>query len=160
MTSMSVDHVPPRRRVELVAVPLMATLCMIFIIGAIVLDKNGGACPAVSWSNKVTLALSGNPTSMATASAVTACTGINCKPADPRFAKSSSDVSELLMRQSDGTWVYSPGSASPANVTFKVFDSNGQVLAERAYSLNWTRIGGSEQCGGPMAAMSVPLQLG
>lgn len=157
---MSNDQAPARRRVELVAVPLVATLCMVFIIGAIVLDRNNGSCPAANWENKVTLTLGGNPMSIAAASAVTSCVGVNCKPADPRFAKSSADHTELLLHQSDGTWLYSPQTAAPVNVTFKVFNASGQILAEQSYALNWTRVGGTEHCGGPMAPMKVPLQLG
>jgi hypothetical protein len=35
---------------------------------------------------------------------------------------------------------------------YRVTDGNGTVLAEGHIDVEWTRIGGSEQCGGPMEA--------
>lgn len=148
---------PPRRRVELVLVPVMAALCMAFIIGAIVLDTNAGTCPPQNWHNRVTLTLTGNHA--AEAAAVTVCAGATCAPPAPTVAKAASVDSSLLAHQANGSWVLNTGAAPPPVVTFRVFDVTGKVLAQQSNSLNWTRVGGSERCGGPMAGMQVGIRV-
>ncbi|WP_442213232.1 hypothetical protein [Specibacter sp. RAF43] len=148
-----------RRRVELVVIPVMAALCMAFIIGAIVLDRDAGSCPPASWHNHVSVTLAGNHDAVAAAAAVTACTGSACIPLSPTFARNSAGGTGLLAHQPDGSWVLSVGSKPPAHVTFSVFDASGTVLARASNALNWTRVAGTEKCGGPMAEVRVLLQL-
>lgn len=38
-------------------------------------------------------------------------------------------------------------------------DAGGEPLAEEDYTLEWTRVGGSERCGGPMMADPVLLDI-
>lgn len=148
-----------RRRVELVLVPFVAALCMAFIIGAIVMDKDAVACPPATWHNHVTLALAGDPDATARVSAVTACTGSKCVPLTPTFAKNAPGGSAMLSRQPDGSWLLDAGSQPASVITFRAFDAAGNVLAQQSSTLNWTRVGGNEKCGGPMASMKVPLSM-
>ena len=46
---------------------------------------------------------------------------------------------------------------TPDSVVVPVLGPDGVVLAEVAADLDWERVGGSEECGGPMAAtVTVP----
>jgi hypothetical protein len=148
-----------RFRVELVLVPLVAAVCMAFIIGAIVLDKGAGSCPQPNWHNHLTLSLSGSPSAVSSVSAITACAGSNCVPMNPTFAKLATGAPSLLARQGDGSWVLNVDTEPPTAVTFRAYDAAGNLLIQQSDTFNWTRVGGTEQCGGPMGAMTVPLRL-
>lgn len=152
-----------RRRVELVLVPLVAAFCMAFIIGAIVLDRDGRPCPSPNWNNQVTLSLSGNLPSSTQAAAVTACTSTDCVPAAPTTvaaaALHSIASNRILAQQADGSWLLNLGAKPPNSVSFSVFDQNGAVLATQSTALNWTRVSGNERCGGRMAGLHVVVDM-
>lgn len=132
---------------------------MAFIIGAIVMDKDSAACSPATWHNHVTLTLTGNPDAAVRVSAVTACTGSKCVPLTPTFAKNAPSGSAMLSRQPDGSWLLDAGTQPAPGITFRAFDAAGNVLAQQSNTLNWTRVGGNEKCGGPMAAVKVPLYV-
>lgn len=148
-----------RRRVELVLIPLVAAFCMAFIIGAIVLDRDGGACPTPNWSNRLSLSLAGSYSSSTSASAVTACSGTDCIPQVPAFAKASTGNTQVLTHQTDGSWLLTLGAQPPQALSFRVFDHNGKVLAAQTTALNWTRVSGNERCGGRMDGINVVLDM-
>ena len=148
-----------RRRVELVLIPLVAAFCMAFIIGAIVLDRDGGSCPAPTWNNHLSLSLAGNQGNNATAAAVTACSGTDCVPQSPTFAKMSAGGTRMLTHQKDGSWILTVGALPPKTLNFRVYDQNGKVLATQTTALNWTRVSGTERCGGRMANINVVLNM-
>ena len=148
-----------RRRVELILVPIVAAFCMAFIIGAIVLDRDRGACPSPTWNNHLSLSLAGNSAERTEASAVTACAGKDCVPQSPAFAKSSKGDTQLLTRQKDGSWLLTVGAQPASTMSFNVYDQNGKVLAAQSTKVNWTRISGNERCGGPMADVGMVLDV-
>ena len=45
--------------------------------------------------------------------------------------------------------------SSPGTVEVTVLDAQGEVLAEREADLDWRRVGGTEECGGPGEATVV-----
>jgi hypothetical protein len=49
--------------------------------------------------------------------------------------------------------------SAPKAVTVRASSADGTVLAERKVTLEWTRVGGTEQCGGPMEAPVVRLRV-
>lgn len=154
-----------RRRVELVIVPLVAAFCMAFIIGAIVLDRDGGPCPPATWSNQLTLSLTGSLSGMAQAAAVTACTGADCTPTPPPSAAAASaalqagEGTRALVQQPNGSWTLNVGAKLPRTLNFRVFDNSGKILATQSAALNWTRVSGNERCGGQMAGMNVVVDM-
>ncbi|NVM96285.1 hypothetical protein [Arthrobacter wenxiniae] len=150
---------PPRRRVEFLLVPFVAAVCMAFIIGAIVMDKDTGGCPPASWHNHVALTLAGNQATAARVDAVTACAGAKCVPLTPTFAKNAPGGAALLARQPNGSWLLNVGTQPSSSMTFRAFDAAGNVLGQQSATLNWTRVGGNEKCGGPMGALKVALSL-
>ena len=48
---------------------------------------------------------------------------------------------------------------SPETVTITAYSADGSVLARREVDLGWTRVGGSEACGGPATAGPVRLNI-
>ncbi len=136
---------------------------MAFIIGAIVLDRDGRPCPSPNWNNQVTLSLSGGPAGMTNAAAVTACTSTDCVPAAPATVAAAALHSiannRVLTPQADGSWLLTVGAQPPNSVNFSVFDRNGALLATQSTALNWTRISGNERCGGRMAGLHVVVDM-
>lgn len=153
-----------RRRVELVLVPLVAAFCMALVIGAIVLDRDGGPCPSPNWNNQLTLSLAGNLNGMTHAAAVSACIGAECVPLAPGTSAAAAALQPVgntrpLTPQENGTWLLNIGAQPPSAVNFSVFDRNGKVLATQSTALNWTRVSGSESCGGRMAGINVVMDM-
>jgi len=50
----------------------------------------------------------------------------------------------------EGSWTVEPFPSTPDRLALRARDDAGALLAEESYDLEWTRTGGSEQCGGPM----------
>lgn len=144
-----------RRRVELVLVPLVAAFCMALIIGAIVLDRDRRPCSTPNWDNHVSVTLSDS----SKVASVTACSGSECVPMAPMFAKSSTGSTRLLAHQKDGSWLLNVGAQPPSAISFQAFDESGNVLAAQSTDLNWTRVSGNERCGGRMADIKVGLAV-
>jgi len=150
------DNVSHRRRVELVLVPIVAALCMAFVIGAIVLDRDGANCPPAAWNNSVSVTPAGHPGVVA---AMTACTGNGCLPPAPSFARTATDGSGKLVRADNGSWTLNTGSDFPGTVTFRAYDAGGNLLTQQTASLYWTRVGGTDHCGGPMSTDDVQIRV-
>ena len=53
------------------------------------------------------------------------------------------------------TWRFAVNMSSPDHVTAKVLTAAGGVLIEEDADLEWKRVGGSAQCGGPSEAPPV-----
>ena len=155
MASMQ-ENISHRRRVELVLVPMVAALCMAFVIGAIVLDRDGVKCPPSSWNNSVTVTAAGDPGAVA---AMTACTGNGCLPPSPPFAQKSTTGSGKLVHAANGSWTLNTGDEIPGTVTFRAYGASGNLLSQTTASLYWTRVGGSEHCGGPMSTDAVHIRV-
>lgn len=148
---------PPLRRVQLFLVPLIATFCMAFIIGAIILDSDGAACPPPTWKNQLSLELTGNDATAAEAAAITACMGADC--ASPGSTKNRAGTTRALIHENDGSWRLSLGPQPASTINFTVYDRRGAVLSSQSAQVNWTRISGSERCGGAMADVGMVLEL-
>lgn len=55
------------------------------------------------------------------------------------------------------TWRFTVTMSSPDHVTARVLSTTGEVLIEKESDLEWKRVGGSAQCGGP--SETPPLEL-
>lgn len=60
-------------------------------------------------------------------------------------------------REDKDTWVFTLNSGTPPEVTVKAIAADGTVIAEKDQGLVWTRVGGTEQCGGPIT--TPPIQF-
>lgn len=57
------------------------------------------------------------------------------------------------------TWRFTLNMSSPDRVTAKVLSDMGEVLTEKETDLEWKRVGGSAQCGGPAEAPPIHLTV-
>ncbi|MDR7081160.1 hypothetical protein J2X01_000429 [Arthrobacter ginsengisoli] len=150
------------------------------------------ACPAIAWSNSLTVTLDGSvenvalvelcaadvcsvrmdspvpfpstsvspgavpaPVAPGPPSALSAPPSISPLPASSSMPFSSYTASRI----DDRTWKVSFLMQSPKHVTVRALAADGTVLAEREVDLGWTRVGGSEQCGGPATAGPIGLAV-
>ncbi len=63
----------------------------------------------------------------------------------------------ITSRISEEKWEVQTSMVQPAEVTAQALDASGTILAITQAPLEWTRIGGSEECGGP--SRSTPVRL-
>ncbi|WP_427007257.1 hypothetical protein [Pseudarthrobacter sp. H2] len=129
------------------------------------------ACPALAWMNSVTVTLDGRVEAV---SLVELCADDVCSirsdgPATfpvtsvspgamPAPATSAPSFNPYYAaRVDDRTWTVSLLMRSPERVRVRALSADGAVLAERDVELGWTRVGGSEQCGGPATAGPITL---
>jgi hypothetical protein len=134
-------------------------------------------CPAIGWSSSLSVELEGDTHLV---SEVQACHKGECsrptdfqadpidsyRPFDPDRPARSSSVPTATFEPSlyystridDSTWAISFLSA-PDTITLRALAANGTVLAEEQVELNWTRVGGTERCGGPLEADPIVLVL-
>ncbi len=129
------------------------------------------ACPAIGYARTLTVNIEGN---VAAVSDVRVCDETGCSQPEPTAASPvpmKSVVTEFSPepqptvsyppfhshREDQDTWVFTVSSGDPTKVTVRALAADGTVLAEREQELVWTRVGGTEQCGGPVT--TPPIQL-
>ncbi|MFF1254855.1 hypothetical protein ACFVYC_20500 [Pseudarthrobacter sp. NPDC058329] len=143
-----------------------------------------GVCPAIGWSNSATVVLDGpvdgvdtvqfcpdgacsitpQPTTAPKSTIAPGPSAIpgqaaTAVPAAPG-ADSGSKYSPYFGKKiDDRTWQFSAPMNAPAKATVRALAASGEVLAAREVELTWTRVGGSEQCGGPSTAGPITLSL-
>ncbi|WP_427015748.1 hypothetical protein ACQCSX_13120 [Pseudarthrobacter sp. P1] len=139
---------------SLIVVPLMAAIAMALIVGAILRDSRPTACPAIGWIDGVDISLTGNAAKVAS---LTICDGAGCVPGGVSASAAPTFGTGSVTRQSDTIWHYDVGMNNPEWITVQAADAAGAILAQKTFMLNWKRVGGSEQCGGP--AMTDPVVL-
>lgn len=144
-----------------------------------------GVCPAIGWSNSATVVLDGPVDGVAkvqfcpdgicsvtpqpsTAPKSTIAPGLpalpgqaeTAAPATPGQPVGDPDYSPYFGKKiDDRTWQFSTPMSAPKKATVRAMAASGEVLAEREVDLTWTRVGGSEQCGGPSTAGPITLAL-
>lgn len=82
-----------------------------------------------------------------------ACVGGDC------VTSADADIPTSLMftvaNEGADVWSVGPFPSTPDRLTLRARDDAGVAIAEERYDLEWTRTGGSEQCGGPMETPAV-----
>jgi hypothetical protein len=146
-------------------------------------DSVPRACPAIAWSNSLTVTLDG---AVEKVSQVELCADDACSvrvdgpasfpvtsvspgavpapattlPLTAAPATSAPAYSPFTVsRTDDRTWTVSLMMQSPKTATVTAYAADGSVLARRDVELGWTRVGGSEACGGPGTAGPVRLVI-
>ena len=150
-------------------------LCLALAVG--VVPTTGcsiNACPAIGYVSSLTVNIEGNVSAV---TEVRVCDATGCsqpapRPGTPMPMKSvvpefspeppspSPPVSyaPFYGNQEDGdTWAFTMSFGTPDHVTVRALAADGTVLAEQEHDLVWTRVGGTEQCGGPVT--TPPIQL-
>lgn len=134
------------------------------------------ACPAIGWTNTATIHLNGNVDGVAT---VELCADGVCATSDPLVQEPDEPLRVLtpeelaspapsrhtlpspfsISRVDERNWKAKVAMTTPETLTLRALNSTGQVLAEQDVALQWRRVGGSEQCGGPGEAGPVNLDI-
>ncbi len=151
-----------------------------FVILAMTGCSFGVACPAIGWINAVDIHVDGNASDVAV---VEFCVDGACGSSEsspllsdgsvrlytpgtfPPVAQSipptvSAPIPTLgISRIDERNWQALLGMTEPVTVTVRALSSTGQVLVEKVADLQWTRSGGSEQCGGPSTTGTVTLDV-
>lgn len=133
------------------------------------------ACPAVGWVNSVTVELAGD---VPRVGAVQLCADGSCSelfpepgnaaprvvstmplgPTAPVTPEAPPSMAPFYAEQVDAdTWRFTVNLSSPDHVTAKALTATGVVLIEKEANLEWKRVGGSAQCGGPSEVPPIEL---
>lgn len=134
------------------------------------------ACPTIGWINAVNVDLDGNVDDVA---AVELCVDGVCAEAAPVLrgadeplrpmtalpedvATAVPSESSLLFstaRLDERSWRITFTTEAPDSITVRAVSATGDVLAEQDATLEWQRVGGSEQCGGPLEGTPIGLDI-
>lgn len=124
------------------------------------------ACPAVGWINTVEVRLDGTQSAIARVAWVELCDDAGCSTSDaPQAAPSVSPAPDPAppyhhaSPAGSARWSVNVMMATPENVTVSAYAIDSTLLGETSVLLTWTRVGGSEECGGPGAAEPVELRI-
>ncbi|MCB5280797.1 MAG: hypothetical protein ABIP92_03495 [Arthrobacter sp.] len=150
-----------RSAAVLVAAALQLTAC----------GSTDVVCPAVGWVSTITVRLEGDLTAV---DHVELCTPAGCsvpvvasaQPAAPKSAvpsppadPSPSAAPFTSARTAINSWLFTVRGQLPEDVKTRVLTQDGTLLAGLESRPEWTRAGGSEECGGPMTTPPITLQL-
>lgn len=84
------------------------------------------ACPAIGWSNGLTVLLDGDTTAV---DQVQVCTEDGCAPADD--VDPSGPLGSISVTDQDGdTWIFTVGMTSLERVTVRTLSADGAVLSD------------------------------
>ena len=131
------------------------------------------ACPAIGYVSTLTVNIEGN---IAAVSDVSLCGEIGCSQPEPTAGTpvpKKTVVTEFSPepqptvthapfyshREDQDTWAFTMTFGNPAEVTVRALAADGTVLAEQEHDLVWTRVGGTEQCGGPVTTPPILLSV-
>lgn len=146
------DSRPPRAgRIALTSIIVLVTTW-----GLAACSPPGVACPAIGWINELTVTLDGN---VAPVADVKLCIDEACVPM--ATGTPPEELAQVGLATQNGTtdeWVFTTGMSTPERFSVRVYNANGEVLADRDVTAEWVRVGGSEACGGPGEA-TVTVQL-
>ncbi|MGY1858015.1 hypothetical protein [Modestobacter sp. SYSU DS0290] len=113
------------------------------------------ACPAIGYVPSVRVELTGEWTTGTPASVRVTCP----LPCALEFREDQEPVEgrELTAEVSGSTASVALPMTIPDSVTATVLTADGTVLTSHEADLDWVRVGGSQECGGPMqATVEVP----
>jgi hypothetical protein len=112
-------------------------------------------CPAIGWSNSLVVTLAGDWPPVEGGSVA-----VDCAPrCGETVVRDGAPVDRDRLTAPLDTLpvVLHLDMSAPDSVDVRVLGPDGSVLAGLAADLDWVRVGGSEECGGPMeAVVTVP----
>lgn len=127
-----------------------AALAVITIAAATLLPGCATACPAIGWSNGLTIDASAYGDEVFLQVCVE---GTGCSVAPGVEPTPSTDLS-VPEQGEPGQFGF--GFSAPDSITVRVFDASGVLIAESEESVEWTH--SADVCGGPSTAPPVVLE--
>lgn len=127
--------------------------------------SSGVACPAIAWANQAEVRLTGSARAVERVAWVELCDDSACSRSaeDPRDPDADDrlpmDLTYEAVRSSLDVWTMQLVMSAPDAVTLTAYAADASVLAVADADLEWTRVGGSAQCGGPGVADPVDLPI-
>ena len=139
------------------------------------------ACPAIGWLNNLLVELEGDVSAVAEVQGCVdgVCSRVVRPPTEPEVppeiippAAPGGTIDETGQKShppreffspymatplDEGSWAINLDMDTPESVTVRALAADGTVLIEGEFALEWVRVGGSEQCGGPEEAGPVTL---
>jgi hypothetical protein len=112
---------------------------------------SSGACTEIGYLYSVEVRTTGEFATLE------ACAEGECATSDA--VASANSLMFTVRPDGDSAWTVEPFPSTPDRLTLRARDDAGVVLAEESYDLEWTRTGGSEQCGGPMSTPPVDFAV-
>ena len=109
----------------------------------------GTTCPAIGWSNALTVGLADGWAPVDGGSL-----HVECSTRCGTYGRAG-PPDELTVPLTGASTVVQLDMTAPDAVVVTVLDAGGWELAAHDAGLDWTRVGGSEECGGPHAASVV-----
>lgn len=150
-------------------------ISLVAVLAATLTGCMTDACPAIGWSNSLTVELAGDASRV---DVVEVCSEDVCSdqmqraldegvmtevPPSTGAVSEEREPKELSLysasRVDDDTWTIGFMMQAPTAVSVRALTGEGTVLAEEDFTLEWKRVGGSERCGGPGEAGPVVLEL-
>jgi hypothetical protein len=110
----------------------------------------GTVCPAIGWSNSLTVGLAAG---WATVDGGTLL--VECSTPCGMPALRTDEPGDVSIRLTGSSTVVQLDMAAPDSVALTVLGPDGTGLATHQADLDWRRVGGTEECGGPHAASVV-----
>lgn len=116
------------------------------------------ACTAIGWTNTLEVRTVSVPGSVAS---VGVCVAADCATGDASgIVPDPAGTGVLRIAQTaTNLWTVEFGMTAPAAVGLTAIDRSSATLAVTTVDLVWTRVGGSERCGGPMRAGPVDFAV-
>ena len=135
--------------------PVLVAAALGAVLALTACDTGPTACPAIAWSNGLTVELAGGWWPGEGRSVRVACP----QPCGPEFREDAppgpghEGVAPLVGDRATVSFLME----TPDEVHVAVLGPDGAVLAEVEADLEWVRVGGSAECGGPHeATVTVP----
>ena len=110
-------------------------------------------CPAIGWFNTVNVQLD-----VSDAARIELCAEAKCTShGDHQDAQESTPYS--VERVSESSWKVRLGMSTPDHAVIRAFSPSDHLLARERVTLDWARVGGTEECGGPhQADVTISIQ--
>lgn len=110
-----------------------------------------GACPAIGWTNAVSIDVSAFPE----VTDVQFCVDAECSPAPGAEPTSSTNLFAAIP-QEDGSWSLAVDMAAPERIDIRLFDAQATLIHESRHAIAWTP--SDAPCGGPSTADPLVLE--
>ena len=124
------------------------------LVGGLLASCSGGvetACPAVAWGSVVVVELAGGWAAVDVGSVDVECAPTSCAPMTVLEEGTGATLAPAPS-SAPLTRAVDPSGPLPESAVVTVLAPDGRQLARLETDLEFVRVGGSEECGGPMEA--------